>query len=73
MTDRERINALREGICKLEKYLDHLCAIVPHDEMQEFRMYYRYNTIFTTIEILGGSCVLDDSGHHKISIMGFDG
>ena len=74
MTDRERINALREGICNLERHLDNVwrdLGLKPfQNKMQEFRAYDYYNTILMTIDILGGDYQRNENGRHKIFIAG---
>lgn len=68
------INALREGICKLERHLDNawrdLGLNAFQNKMQEFRAYDYYNTILMTIDILGGDYQRDENGRHKIFIAG---
>ena len=74
MTDREKIDALRKGICKLERHIDNVwrdLGLKPfQNNMQEFRTYDYYNTILMTIDILGGDYQRDENGHHKIFIAG---
>lgn len=67
-------NALREGICKLERHLDNVWRDLGlkafQNNMQEFRAYDYYNTILMTIDILGGDYQRNENGKHKIFIAG---
>ena len=72
MTDKERINELRKGICKLERHLDNVWKDLGlknfQNKMQEFRAYDYYNTILMTIDILGGDHQRNENGRHKIFV-----
>lgn len=74
MTDKERINELRKGICKLERHLDNVLKDLGlknfQNKMQEFRAYDYYNTILMTIDILGGDHQRNENGRHKIFVAG---
>lgn len=74
MTDKERINELRKGICKLERNLDNVWKDLGlknfQNKMQEFRAYDYYNTILMTIDILGGDHQRNENGRHKIFVAG---
>lgn len=73
MTDKERINELRKGICKLERHLDNVWKDLGlknfQNKMQEFRAYDYYNTILMTIDILGGDHQRNENGRHKILLL----
>lgn len=74
MTDKERINELRKGICKLERHLDNVWKDLGlknfQNKMQEFRAYDYYNTILMTIDILGGDHQRNENGRYKIFVAG---
>ena len=73
MTDKERINVLREGICRLTDMLDvhWTCAWLPSlsEEAHENGLA-QYRCFTAVIELLGGDWKRDKNGRHRVFIAG---
>lgn len=72
MTDRERINALREGIGRLTKSLDNnwnwMKTNFNSGRSENTPVYASYQAMLRTIELLGGDWKRDENGKHKVFI-----
>lgn len=72
MTDKERINELREGIGRLTEALNNqwLFAYKTANEESQSKRLLIYNHMLTVVELLGGDWKRDEKGKHKIFIAG---
>ena len=71
MKDRERINALREGIGRLTAALDERWALITTVSERSVEVNYTYYFGLTkAIELLGGDWKRDENGKHRVFIAG---